>query len=24
LWGNQPDTQFVIGLTVNTGHWRHR
>ena len=20
LWGNQPDTQFVIGLTVNTGH----
>ena len=24
LWGNQPDTQFVIGFTVNTGHWRHR
>jgi hypothetical protein len=24
LWGNQPDTQFVIGLTVNTGHLRHR
>ncbi len=23
LWGNQPDTQFVVGLTVNTGHLRH-
>ena len=22
LWGNQPDTQFVVGLTVNTGHLR--
>jgi hypothetical protein len=22
LWGNQPDTQFVIGLTVNSGHLR--
>ena len=19
FWGNQPDTQFVVGLTVNTG-----
>jgi hypothetical protein len=22
LWGNQPDTQFVVGVTVNTGHLR--
>jgi hypothetical protein len=22
LWGNQPDTQFVVGLTVNTGRLR--
>ena len=22
LWGNQPDTQYVVGLTVNTGHLR--
>jgi hypothetical protein len=23
LWGNQPDTQFVVGLTVSTGRLRH-
>jgi len=23
VWGNQPDRQYVIGLTVNTGHFRH-
>jgi hypothetical protein len=23
LWGNQPDTQFVVGLTVSTGRFRH-
>ena len=23
LWGNQPDTQYVVGLTVNTGHLKH-
>ena len=22
LWGNRPDTQFVVGLTVNTGRLR--
>ncbi|MEO8594388.1 MAG: hypothetical protein ABI759_13810 [Candidatus Solibacter sp.] len=22
LWGNQPDTQYVVGLTINTGHLR--
>jgi len=22
LWGNQPDRQYVVGLTVNTGHLR--
>jgi hypothetical protein len=24
LWGNQPDTQLVVGLTVNTGRLRRR
>ena len=24
LWGNQPDTQFVVGVTVNTGRLRRR
>jgi hypothetical protein len=24
LWGNQPDTQFVVGITVNTGRLRRR
>jgi hypothetical protein len=23
LWGNAPDTQFVLGITANTGHLHH-
>ena len=22
LWGNQPNRQYVVGMTVNTGHLR--